>query len=52
MDALGETVMQAQLGGAQNFAQFGTGSLSNGLYYWVLRNSERTIKTGKVAIMK
>jgi len=52
MDALGETVMQAQLGGTQNFAQFSTGSLSNGLYYWVLKTGERTIKTGKVAIMK
>jgi len=51
IDQLGETVMKELLG-SQTYTQFGTGSLSNSLYYWVLKDSERMIKTGKVVIMK
>ena len=52
IDQLGNKVMQQSLGNGQNFAQFGTATLSNGLYYWMLKDSDRIIKTGKVAIMK
>jgi hypothetical protein len=52
LDQLGEPVMQQFLGNDETFAQFSTEGISNGLYYWVLSNSERIIKTGKVAIMK
>jgi len=51
IDQLGETVMRELLG-SQTFTQFSTGSLSNGLYYWVLKDGGRIIKTGKVAIIK
>jgi len=51
-DELGEPVLQQMLSNSQNFAQFGTGSISNGLYYWTLEDGARVIKTGKVAIMK
>ncbi len=52
IDQLGETVLKDQLGSAQNYAQFSTSNLSNGLYYWVLKDSARTIDTGKVAVIK
>ena len=52
IDQLGVPVLQQTLGNTQNSAQFNTGNLSNGLYYWVLKDPERTIKTGKVAIIK
>jgi hypothetical protein len=52
MDPLGEPAMQQILGSSQTFAQFSTGGLSSGLYYWVIKDSERIIKTGKVAIMQ
>ena len=52
IDELGNKVIQQSLSNGQNFAQFNTGMLSNGLYYWVLKDSNRIIKTGKVAIIK
>ena len=51
-DQLGEPVIQAKLSGGGNFAQYSTLNLSNGIYYWRLTDTERTIKTGKLAIMK
>jgi hypothetical protein len=49
---LGQPVIRQRLGNGQTFAQFSTGNLSNGLYHWILNDSNRTIKTGTVAIMK
>ena len=44
--------MQAKLSGGEKFAQYSTINLGNGIYYWRLRDAERTIKNGKLAIMK
>jgi len=52
MDEFGEPVMLEQLGAGQTFAQFSTGSLSSGLYIWQLKDSEHTIQSGKVVIIK
>ncbi len=52
IDQLGEPVIQQALGSTQTFAQFPTSNLSNSLYYWMLKDNDRIIKTGKVAIMK
>jgi len=49
---LGQAVITEQLGYGQTFAQFSTGGLSSGLYYWQLKDSERVIKTGKVVIIQ
>ena len=52
IDNIGQAVIKQILGNSQNFAQFSTATLSNGLYYWQLKDSEHTIKTGKVAVVK
>jgi len=49
---LGQAVITEQSGYGQTFAQFSTGGLSSGLYYWQLKDSERVIKTGKVVIIQ
>jgi hypothetical protein len=49
---LGQTVMLENLSEGQTFAQYSTANLANGVYYWRLRDSERTIKSGKLVIMK
>jgi hypothetical protein len=51
-DQLGQTVFMKPLGSGQTFAQFSVENLSSGIYYWKLKDSERTIKTGKVAIIQ
>ena len=51
-DQLGELIIESRLTGGANFAQYSTTNLSNGIYYWRLRDTDRTIKTGKLAIMK
>lgn len=51
-DQLGEPVLKTSLNGGGNFVQYSTGNLSNGVYYWRLRETERTIKVGKLVIMK
>ena len=52
LDELGQVVLSDRLGETQNMAQYSTGNLSSGLYYWRLKDSARTIKAGKVVIMK
>ena len=52
LDELGQVVLSDRLGETQSMAQYSTGNLSNGLYYWRLKDSTRTIKTGKVVIMR
>lgn len=52
IDPLGEVVMQQELASGETFAQFTTGNLNSGLYYWRLEDSERIIKTGKIVIIK
>ena len=49
---LGQVVLSNQLGGEQFIAQFSTQSLSSGLYYWQLKDSQRVIKAGKVVIIQ
>jgi hypothetical protein len=51
-DALGERLIASELNGGEVFVQYSTASLTNGVYYWRLRNTERTIKSGKLVIMK
>jgi Secretion system C-terminal sorting domain len=51
-DELGETVISSKLADGQTFAQYSVSSLSEAIYYWRLKDGERIIKTGKVAIMK
>ena len=51
-DELGQTVLTEKLSEAQNFAQYQIGNLSNGLYYWKLKDSSRIIKADKIVIMK
>ena len=52
MDQLGDIVLSAKLGNGQTTAQYSISSLSNAIYYWRLRDSQRTIKVGKIAVMK
>jgi hypothetical protein len=52
LDELGQVILSDRLGETQSLAQYSTGNLSNGLYYWRLKDSTRTIKAGKVVIMK
>ena len=51
-DALGATVMHANLADGENFAQYSISNLANGIYHWRLKDSDRVIKSGKLAIMK
>jgi hypothetical protein len=51
-DALGQTVLHQELGSNQTFAQFNVDYLSSGIYYWRLKDSQRTIKADKVAIIR
>jgi hypothetical protein len=52
LDQLGEPVMSANLGKGQTSAQYSITNLSNAIYYWRLKDAQRTIKVGKIAIMK
>jgi K+-transporting ATPase c subunit len=52
LDQLGEPVMSANLGQGQTSAQYSVTNLSNAIYYWRLKDAQRTIKVGKIAIMK
>jgi hypothetical protein len=52
VDELGQTQMTQQLVEGQNFSRYGTEGLISGLYYWRLKDSARTIKAGKIIIMK
>ena len=52
MDQLGEVVMSEQLNSGQTFAQYSVGNLGNAIYYWRLKDRSRTIKVGKIAVMK
>jgi hypothetical protein len=51
-DALGEEVLKDTPGIGQTSRQYSTNNISNGVYYWILKDSERIIKTGKVVIIK
>ena len=51
-DQLGQTVMKESLNPNQTVAQYSTGKISNGLYYWKLINSGSVISTGKLVIIK
>jgi hypothetical protein len=52
IDPLGEIVLEQKLAEGQMATQYSTDNIGNGLYYWALKDSLRTIKTGKVVIMK
>jgi hypothetical protein len=52
LDQLGQPVVEQNLGTGQNVAQFSTSNLSNSICYWRLQDSERTIRTGVIAIIK
>jgi hypothetical protein len=52
IEQLGEVVISQTLVNGQNFAQYSTGNLTSGIYYWRLKDVERTIRTDKIAIMK
>jgi PKD repeat protein len=51
-DQLGQTVMKESLSPNQTIAQFSTGKISSGLYYWKLINSGSVMGTGKLVILK
>ena len=44
--------MHANLADGENFAQYSISNLANGIYHWRLKDSDRVIKSGKLAIMK
>jgi hypothetical protein len=52
LDQLGVAVMSAQLANGQTSAQYSVSNLSNAIYYWRLKDSQRTIKVDKIAVMK
>lgn len=52
LDELGRPLLNSNLSSTQTSAQYSTENLSSGLYYWRLKDSARTIKTGKVVIIK
>jgi hypothetical protein len=52
LDQLGGVVMSARLANGQTSAQYSISNLSNAIYYWRLKDAQRTIKVGKIAIMK
>ena len=49
---LSEKVIDAELSDGETMAQYSTANFTNGVYFWRLRDVDRTIKTGKLAIMK
>ena len=51
-DALGAKIMETTLSNGDTYAQYSTANISNGIYYWRLRDAERIIKTGKLVILK
>jgi hypothetical protein len=51
-DALGQVMLMQPLANGQTSGQFATRGLSDGLYYWRLTDSARTVKAGKVVIMQ
>jgi hypothetical protein len=52
IDQLGQTVLHQPLSNGQTFAQFNVDYLSSGIYYWRLKDGQRTIKADKVAIIR
>jgi hypothetical protein len=50
-DELGEPVLKQTLNAGQTSARFNVSNLDGGLYFWILKDSSRIIKSGKVAII-
>jgi hypothetical protein len=51
-DQLGEIVKEEKIAEGINFEKYPTGNISNGVYYWKLKDSNRLIKAGKIVIIK